>query len=83
MAERISAARALGDLKENAEYHSAKLKQSNAQKRARSLQLRITRARFVEDAEYREGVAIFDRAIASRATSRAMARWVSCSSTST
>jgi len=53
----IQKARELGDLKENAEYHSAKLKQSNAQKRARSLQLRITRARFVEDAEYREGVA--------------------------
>jgi transcription elongation factor GreA len=53
----IQKARELGDLKENAEYHSAKLKQSNAQKRAASLQKRIARARFVEDAEYREGVA--------------------------
>src|SRR4029077_20108974 len=53
----IQKARELGDLKENAEYHSAKLKQSNAQKRAGSLQLRISRARFVEDAEYHEGVA--------------------------
>jgi transcription elongation GreA/GreB family factor len=53
----IQKARELGDLKENAEYHSAKLKQSNAQKRAGSLQLRISRARFVEDAEFREGVA--------------------------
>lgn len=52
----IQKARELGDLKENAEYHSAKLKQSNAQKQAASLQLRLTRARFVEDAEYREGV---------------------------
>ena len=52
----IQKARELGDLKENAEYHSAKLKQSNAQKRAGSLQLRISRARFVEDAEFHEGV---------------------------
>ena len=53
----IQKARELGDLKENAEYHSAKLKQSNAQKRAASLQLRISRARFVEDAGYRDGIA--------------------------
>jgi transcription elongation factor GreA len=53
----IQKARELGDLKENAEYHSAKLKQSHAQKRAASLQLRISRARFVEDAGYRDGVA--------------------------
>ena len=53
----IQKARELGDLKENAEYHSAKLKQRNAQHRAGSLQRRISRARFVEDAEYREGVA--------------------------
>jgi len=53
----IQRARELGDLKENAEYHSAKLKQRNAQTRAASLQSRISRARFVEDAEYREGVA--------------------------
>jgi len=53
----IQKARELGDLKENAEYHSAKLKQSNAQKRAASLQKRIARARFVEDADFREGVA--------------------------
>ncbi len=53
----IQKARELGDLKENAEYHSAKLKQANAQKQAAALQLRITRARFVEDAEYAAGVA--------------------------
>jgi len=52
----IQKARELGDLKENAEYHSAKLKQSNAQKQAASLQLRLGRARFVEEAEYKEGI---------------------------
>ena len=49
----IQKARELGDLKENAEYHSAKLKQANAQKQAAALQMRVGRARFVEDAEYR------------------------------
>ena len=53
----IQKARELGDLKENSEYHSAKLKQANAQKRAGSLQMRISRARFVEDADFRDGVA--------------------------
>jgi len=52
----IQKARELGDLKENAEYHSAKLKQANAQKQAASLQMRIGRARFVEDADYRAGI---------------------------
>ncbi|MBK7369148.1 MAG: GreA/GreB family elongation factor [Candidatus Eisenbacteria bacterium] len=52
----IQRARELGDLRENAEYHSAKLKQANAQKQAASLSRRITRARFVEDADFREGV---------------------------
>jgi transcription elongation factor GreA len=53
----IQRARELGDLKENAEYHSAKQKQANVQKQVASLQLRLTQARFVEDAEYRDGIA--------------------------
>jgi transcription elongation factor GreA len=52
----IQKARELGDLKENAEYHSAKLKQANVSKLVRSLQLRLTRARFVDDAEVKDGV---------------------------
>ncbi|HYM80213.1 MAG TPA: GreA/GreB family elongation factor [Candidatus Limnocylindria bacterium] len=52
----IQKARELGDLKENAEYHSAKLKQANVSKQVASLQLRLGRARFVEDAELEEGV---------------------------
>ncbi|HEV2104383.1 MAG TPA: GreA/GreB family elongation factor [Candidatus Eisenbacteria bacterium] len=52
----IQRARELGDLKENAEYHSAKLKQTNVQKQVASLQQRLGRARFVEDAEFRDGV---------------------------
>jgi transcription elongation factor GreA len=52
----IQKARELGDLKENAEYHSAKLKQANMSKQVASLQLRLTRARFVEEAELKDGV---------------------------
>ena len=52
----IQKARDLGDLRENAEFHSAKLKQSNVSKLVRSLQLRLARARFVDDAEYKDGV---------------------------
>jgi transcription elongation factor GreA len=52
----IQKARELGDLRENAEYHSAKMKQSNVSKLVASLQLRLARARFVDDAEFRDGV---------------------------
>ena len=52
----IQRARELGDLKENAEYHSAKLKQANVSKLVAALQLRLTRARFVDDMEHRDGV---------------------------
>ncbi|MGH7731214.1 MAG: GreA/GreB family elongation factor, partial [Candidatus Eiseniibacteriota bacterium] len=52
----IQKARELGDLKENAEYHSAKLKQANVSKQVASLQFRLTRARFVEEAELKDGV---------------------------
>lgn len=51
----IQKARELGDLKENAEYHSAKLKQANVSKLVAALGLRLARARFVEDAGYTDG----------------------------
>ena len=52
----IQKARELGDLKENAEYHSAKLKQANVSKLVAALQRRLARARFVDDMEHRDGV---------------------------
>ena len=52
----IQKARELGDLRENAEYHSAKLKQANVSKLVASLQLRLARARFVDDMAHRDGV---------------------------
>jgi transcription elongation factor GreA len=53
----IQRARELGDLRENAEYHSAKLKQANLTKQVEALQKRLASARFVEDAELKDGVA--------------------------
>jgi transcription elongation factor GreA len=53
----IRKARELGDLRENAEYHSAKLKQANVSRRVAALQLRLARARFVDDVEFKPGVA--------------------------
>ena len=52
----IQKARELGDLKENAEYHSAKLKQANVSKLVAALQLKLSRARFVDDLAYKDGV---------------------------
>ena len=52
----IQKARELGDLSENAEYHSAKLKQANVGQMVAALQLRLARARFVDDVVYRDGV---------------------------
>jgi len=52
----IQKARELGDLRENAEYHSAKLKQANVSKLVAALQLRLQRAQFVDDMEHRDGI---------------------------
>ena len=52
----IKRARELGDLRENAEYHSAKLKQTTVSKQVAMLQMRLTQARFVDDAKLKDGV---------------------------
>lgn len=44
----ISEARELGDLKENAEYHAAKERQSHVEGRIGELQAKVSRARVVE-----------------------------------
>ena len=48
MAERIKAARELGDLKENAEYHIAKDDQAHLETRIKRLRERLLAARVVE-----------------------------------
>jgi transcription elongation factor GreA len=72
----IQKARELGDLKENAEYHSAKLKQANAQKQAGALQLRIGRARFVEDSDYKDGVVGLGTEVALSCGAERMSYWI-------
>jgi len=52
----IQKARELGDLRENAEYHSAKLKQANVSRLVVSLQQRLGRARFVEEVGHKDGI---------------------------
>ena len=57
MAERIKAARELGDLKENAEYHDAKDAQAILETRILRLRDQLTRAEVVEAAEGGDAVA--------------------------
>jgi transcription elongation factor GreA len=62
MAERIKAARELGDLKENAEYHIAKEDQAHLETRIKRLRERLRNAEVVENhAEPREDVFSFGR----------------------
>ena len=49
MAERIKAARELGDLKENAEYHIAKDDQAHLETKIKRLNARLRAARVVEE----------------------------------
>ena len=49
VAETIEHARSLGDLKENAEYHSAKEEQAMLHARIKDLEDKITRAALLED----------------------------------
>jgi transcription elongation factor GreA len=57
MAERIKAARELGDLKENAEYHIAKDDQAHLETKILRLNQRLRAARVVERAEATDVVA--------------------------
>jgi transcription elongation factor GreA len=72
----IQRARELGDLKENAEYHAAKQKQANVSKVVASLQLRLSKARFVEDAEYKDGVAGLGSEVVLESDDRLVTYWI-------
>jgi transcription elongation factor GreA len=61
MAERIRVARELGDLKENADYHTAKDDQSLMETRIKRLQSRLRMAVVVEADEGGEGTFSFGR----------------------
>ena len=53
----IQKARELGDLKENAEYHSAKLKQSQAETRVNLLAERLREVTLIDDLSPEPGIA--------------------------
>jgi transcription elongation factor GreA len=72
----IQKARELGDLRENAEYHSAKLKQANVSKQVAALQLRLARARFVDDAEIEDGVVGLGTEVALESTRDLITYWI-------
>jgi transcription elongation factor GreA len=61
MAERIRVARELGDLKENAEYHTAKDDQAMMETRIKRLQQRLRMAVVVEADEGTDGAFTFGR----------------------
>jgi transcription elongation factor GreA len=61
MAERIRVARELGDLKENAEYHTAKDDQAMMETRIKRLQQRLRMAVVVEADEGSDGAFAFGR----------------------
>jgi transcription elongation factor GreA len=61
MAARIKAARELGDLKENAEYHIAKDDQGHLEARIRRLRERLRKATVVESSEAAAGAFGFGR----------------------
>ena len=72
----IRKARELGDLRENAEYHSAKLKQANVSRRVAALQLKLARARFVDDAEWKPGIAGLGAEVRLEGPSGARVYWI-------
>jgi transcription elongation factor GreA len=55
--QRIADARALGDLKENAEYHAAREQQGLEEAEIRRLEERIAKAQVVDDSRMADGVA--------------------------
>ena len=61
MAERIRVARELGDLKENADYHTAKDDQSLMETRIKRLQIRLRNAVVVEASEGSDDAFAFGR----------------------
>ena len=56
LSNRIAEARALGDLKENAEYHAAKDDQGHNERKIKQLQERLKTAQVTGDADVPEGI---------------------------
>jgi transcription elongation factor GreA len=61
--QRIADARALGDLKENAEYHSAREQQGLEEAEIRRLEERLARAQVIDETRTADGVAFIGSTI--------------------
>jgi len=59
----LAHARSLGDLSENAEYHSAKDKQGLIESRIRKLQEDLVQADVIDESQLAQGVAVFGRSV--------------------
>jgi transcription elongation factor GreA len=59
----LAHARSLGDLSENAEYHSAKDKQGLIEAKIRKLQEDLARADVIDESQLAPGVAVFGRTV--------------------
>ena len=59
----LAHARSLGDLSENAEYHSAKDKQGLIESRIRKLQEDLARVEVIDESQLAQGVAVFGRKV--------------------
>ena len=64
--QRIADARALGDLKENAEYHSAREQQGLEEAEIRRLEERLARAQVIDETRTADGVAFIGSTIKRR-----------------
>lgn len=62
----LAHARNLGDLSENAEYHSAKDKQGLIESRIRKLQEDLARVEVIDESQLAQGVAVFGRKVVVR-----------------
>jgi len=69
LSKRIAEARALGDLKENAEYHSAKDEQGLNEAEIRRLEERLKTAKVADDVEVPEGMVFIGAVVKLRDTS--------------
>ncbi len=63
ISDRIAEARALGDLKENAEYHAAREQQGMEEAEIRRLEERLSSAQVVDSSKTAEGVAFIGSTI--------------------
>lgn len=68
LSDRIGRARELGDLRENAEYHSAKEDQGHNERKIRDIEEKLAKAVVVSDADLPEGVVFIGATVRLRDT---------------